>query len=945
MTHSRSLTAKIHRTFTVLILAIFTSMNIVVYLPMSVFGATEGAPLSPQGAGIGSGPFQRLNQSEFFNACGGGDGGSTTPTASGDLGNVYMLGDSITLGAQQSGIEDKFKEAGAKEVTISASGGGNLGSPGTTGTRKSGYDAIESDKSTIKAANTIIVAHGTNQMENNVGSPSDSNAYVSNSQESIKEAIKKIKATGTSGKIYWVDVAISAAGPGIYPSFVHLIDKAIYASASEEGYTTISWAKKVDSSYDPANATGPVNDSQNYLADGIHPSSAGYPVYMDTVVNGAKSGGGNGSEDNQTTGTSNEDDTNSNKGSGGSLQQIADDAVREGEGKNINVAIKISGDQSASAGEQGQMPSASVIKLLVAAALSKKNVPLASVSNDLELMIRDSNNEAANRLIDRAGGVGDINNVASELGIGSDAHIGRKMLESVGGADPNTISSKGSDSLLGEFKKSSEGSGQISQDYANAVIDAMKAQTVATKWGSSGIPKENMAHKTGELNGAQHDVGFFIKGDKWLTVTTMTNEPGGDGSQGVELVKTTAKKIYDAWGGDSETTAEDDGCCASGDSSGTSGGGAGDPLPESVPEPWRTLINDAAEKHPDSDRRIVAATLWAENRGWPEYKEGSSTTSGVGAVGFWQFMPQSWAAMGEDGDGDGVKDPKNPKDAVHGAFNHSPDSAGKPIIYEGTGDLEGDYETKKFYRNDEAKKSLLTYMANYNGNDGSAIEGSTLPNFQRAQNGDYVRMGYWLMASNFEKGWMPEADELVDASAQGPGAKGGSASTLTSSNTSGKNCAKKSDSAFGEGIVAAAKEMATWGEKYNSCYVYGSGHGSREDLEKRIDNHFSGSENAVDCSAFVTAVILKGTGEYVPGNTNSFCDGGEFEKIPIAQAQPGDLSIDCNAHVEVITEVKGPSDFITSGSHMDGCGPDHGASPGTYKGTESFVLRFKGAKK
>lgn len=235
-----------------------------------------------------------------------------------------------------------------------------------------------------------------------------------------------------------------------------------------------------------------------------------------------------------------------------------------------------------------------------------------------------------------------------------------------------------------------------------------------------------------------------------------------------------------------------------GDSSGgaVSGSGAGDPLPDTVPEPWRTLINNAAAKHPDSDRRIVAATLWAENRGWPEYKESNSTTSNAAAVGFWQFIPSTWASLGEDGDGDGVKDPKNPKDAVHAAFKHSPGSAGKPIIYEATGDIEADYQTKKFYREDESKFSLLTYMANYNGNDGSAIEGSTLPNFQRAQNGDYVRMGYWLMASGFEKGWMPEADEIVDATAQGAGAQGGDASdaAVSPTSTGGASCAQSASS-------------------------------------------------------------------------------------------------------------------------------------------------------
>lgn len=190
---------------------------------------------------------------------------------------------------------------------------------------------------------------------------------------------------------------------------------------------------------------------------------------------------------------------------------------------------------------------------------------------------------------------------------------------------------------------------------------------------------------------------------------------------------------------------------------------AGEPLPEAVPEPWRSLINEAAAKHPDSDRRIVAATLWAENRGWPEYRKNGWATSSAAAKGPWQFIPSSWASMGYDGDGDGVKDPGNPEDAVHAAFNHSPGSAGLPVIYGETGNPAVDYPTKPFYRHNPAKKSLLTYMANYNGNDGTAVEGAVLPNFARGQNGDYVRMGYWLMATNFERGWLPESNQIVDA--------------------------------------------------------------------------------------------------------------------------------------------------------------------------------------
>jgi hypothetical protein len=256
---------------------------------------------------------------------------------------------------------------------------------------------------------------------------------------------------------------------------------------------------------------------------------------------------------------------------GGDLQKVVDEAIASAKGKGVDLRVVVSGDASASGGEAGQMPSASTIKLLIAAALSVKNVPLASVSNQLALMINKSDNGMANILIDKAGGFDSINAVAAQLGVGGDMHIGRYMMASTAGGDPNTISAKGSDTLLNTIKQSATDGGKISKEYANFIVDNMKAQTVNTKWGASGIPKENMAHKTGELGPIQHDVGFFFKGDKWLTVTTLSNDPShGDGSQGVEVVKDTAKKIYDAWGGSSATPpAGSAGCCSKGGGGGS----------------------------------------------------------------------------------------------------------------------------------------------------------------------------------------------------------------------------------------------------------------------------------------------------------------------------------------------------------------------------------------
>lgn len=199
-----------------------------------------------------------------------------------------------------------------------------------------------------------------------------------------------------------------------------------------------------------------------------------------------------------------------------------------------------------------------------------------------------------------------------------------------------------------------------------------------------------------------------------------------------------------------------------------------------------------------------------------------------------------------------------------------------------------------------------------------------------------------------QKGWKSSADlakehpeMLTNADANAQGAKtvdGGSSGSGSVSGTSGA-C---SSAAPTGSIAAVATEMGSWGAQYLSCYVYGGGHGKDTAwMKEAIAHHFAG-EYAVDCSAFVRAVILQATGSD-PGDmtTYTMCDGSNFEHVPRAQAQPGDMAIDCDEHVEVIT---GVSDgvFSTVGSHKGGCGAGYGASPSNYQGTESFVLRYKG---
>ena len=209
-----------------------------------------------------------------------------------------------------------------------------------------------------------------------------------------------------------------------------------------------------------------------------------------------------------------------------------------------------------------------------------------------------------------------------------------------------------------------------------------------------------------------------------------------------------------------------------------------DSLSTNVPAVWRNLILEAAPEYPNVDPRIVASLLWAEHGGWPEYKTSGWATSPVGAQGPWQMMKSTWDSIGTDGDGDGIKDPDNPKDAVHGAFKHNTDSAGKSVATTGyTGNAEADFNTVVFKRNLD---NLLFYAAKYNGGPaddspgGEAPDGVRLKDFPRNQNADYVIMNYWLLATDFVKGWSTGSGQVVDAATSGSADQPASASEICS---------------------------------------------------------------------------------------------------------------------------------------------------------------------
>lgn len=88
--------------------------------------------------------------------------------------------------------------------------------------------------------------------------------------------------------------------------------------------------------------------------------------------------------------------------------------------------------------------------------------------------------------------------------------------------------------------------------------------------------------------------------------------------------------------------------------SGTSGGG----LSDAVPAQYRAWVLKAGSICEGVTPAVIAAQIDAESAWNP------TAGSWAGAQGISQFLPSTWAAVGVDGDGDGVADILNPADAI-----------------------------------------------------------------------------------------------------------------------------------------------------------------------------------------------------------------------------------------------------------------------------------------
>ncbi len=218
------------------------------------------------------------------------------PTSTGftkvpDGGKLYVLGDSITVGIEDT-LRNKLQE---KDITpyINASvsrswnGAGNS-VVSTQGTPLPGKDAIKEDEAkqagVVSGASGIVIALGTNGGA---------------SSNPIESAIDEIRRINSSAPIWWVNTVGSSAWPNNISNLGSFNEQLVDLSATKN-FQIINWFSAVNPTGDPT--TTPTNDPTRLLSDGIHPNAAGIQKLSTKIVTDISGGDSSGSTTASETG-------------------------------------------------------------------------------------------------------------------------------------------------------------------------------------------------------------------------------------------------------------------------------------------------------------------------------------------------------------------------------------------------------------------------------------------------------------------------------------------------------------------------------------------------------------------------------------------------------------------------------------------------------------------
>lgn len=191
-----------------------------------------------------------------------------------------------------------------------------------------------------------------------------------------------------------------------------------------------------------------------------------------------------------------------------------------------------------------RMNSASVIKLYVlATAYDKVNLGSlkeSKISSDAEVMIKNSDNEATNRIISAVGGKSVVNSYISKNGYSSNTQLNRLLGGNYtsSGID-NYTTSKDVASLLEKIYNRK----LVSPKYSDTMLEFLKKQNNRKKI-PAGVSNGTVANKTGEISnqGVQNDAAIvYTKNADYVIVVMSTTS---DNSKAINNIKEISRIVY-----------------------------------------------------------------------------------------------------------------------------------------------------------------------------------------------------------------------------------------------------------------------------------------------------------------------------------------------------------------------------------------------------------------
>ncbi|MGB4759514.1 MAG: peptidoglycan recognition family protein [Candidatus Saccharimonadales bacterium] len=144
------------------------------------------------------------------------------------------------------------------------------------------------------------------------------------------------------------------------------------------------------------------------------------------------------------------------------------------------------------------------------------------------------------------------------------------------------------------------------------------------------------------------------------------------------------------------------------------------------------------------------------------------------------------------------------------------------------------------------------------------------------------------------------------------------------------------------GTASGSERMLCVGAKYRNVVPYLYGGNPRNG--KQFSELWNGNKRdglAVDCSLFASVALWDAYGTDATSDTSNFASlTNLFDKIPLADAKPGDLAVDPGAHMGIVN-VPGQSVLDANTTHPNSPIDDVNIHPYSYSNYK-YALRYKG---